>query len=563
MGRFNLIDEPWISVMINENGETQEVSLAELFQNASQYKRLTGDSATQDFAVLRVLLAVLHTVFSRFDSKGNPYEYFEVDEYLRQSTLIDEDDVQDYAEDLCDTWEDLWKTEEFPSIVSDYLEKWHDHFYLFDDKYPFFQVTKETVTSEKINYQNPSPIYGKNINRLISQSSNKIALFSPKYEFNGNKEILTSSELARWLITFQSYAGSGDKAKFVKEKYQPSKGWLYDIGGVYLEGENLHQTLLLNFPIAYREKEQLENCQKPCWEYNDGEIIDWYFSEREVDNITELYTIWSRAIYIDPKVDINAPFKFGSVKLPSIKHQNQFIEPMTIWTINRSGENKGTFTPRKHQISRSMWRSFGLITLPHSYQGEQSRRPGILDWFNSVNEIIKSFNVKINAISLQDDGQPASRVPINEIYDYLKINDLILTDATQGGWLPRVNEVVETTKKVIDSTYRYFLNDIRNIRQLSSDHQFVNRNVESVYYAVDQPFRNWLSSLQPDDSKADRIFQWHKVLKRIVNEEAGKLLKNASYRDYAGIEKDGKVENVVTAYNKFKYYLNQRLEERN
>ncbi len=92
MGKFNLIDEPWVSVMTNDKGETQEVSLAEIFQNAQQYKALAGDSPTQDFAVLRVLLAILHTVFSRFDAEGNAYNYFEIDEQLRQITVIDEDD---------------------------------------------------------------------------------------------------------------------------------------------------------------------------------------------------------------------------------------------------------------------------------------------------------------------------------------------------------------------------------------------------------------------------------------------------------------------------------------
>ena len=79
MGRFNLIDEPWISVITDKTGQTQEVSLISLFENAHLYKRIAGDTATQNFAVMRVVLAVLHTVFSRFDAKGEPYCYFDLD----------------------------------------------------------------------------------------------------------------------------------------------------------------------------------------------------------------------------------------------------------------------------------------------------------------------------------------------------------------------------------------------------------------------------------------------------------------------------------------------------
>ncbi|MFR4963174.1 MAG: type I-E CRISPR-associated protein Cse1/CasA [Streptococcus sp.] len=40
--------------------------------------------------------------------------------------------------------EKLWTNKRFPNIVNQYLmKKWRDRFYLFDEKYPFFQVTKE------------------------------------------------------------------------------------------------------------------------------------------------------------------------------------------------------------------------------------------------------------------------------------------------------------------------------------------------------------------------------------------------------------------------------------
>ena len=72
MGSFNLLDEPWISVM-SMDGQQLDVSLKEVFSHAQEYQCLAGEMETQNFAVLRFLLSVVQTVFSRFDSEGRPY----------------------------------------------------------------------------------------------------------------------------------------------------------------------------------------------------------------------------------------------------------------------------------------------------------------------------------------------------------------------------------------------------------------------------------------------------------------------------------------------------------
>ena len=338
MSRFNLLDEPWISVVYDEKGTTKEVSLQELFLNAHQYKDLAGDTKTQDFAVLRVLLAVLHTVFSRFDADGNVYEYLAVDERFKQIEPVEESDIADYQDDLYDTWINLWESGKFPDIVNHYLEKWRDRFYLFDEEYPFFQVRKEDIAADKISKAKASSISGKNINRTISESDNKLALFSPKN--SKNKEQLTASELTRWLLTFQGYSGLSDKVIFGKEKYKVSKGWLFDIGAVFIQGTSLFETLLLNCILPFYDYGNLESIQCPCWEFSSSDNINRYLFGSECTDLANLYTIWSRGIYIDPEYDLNKPFSFEIVKLPDINHQDNFLEPMTTWKYNTTGENK-------------------------------------------------------------------------------------------------------------------------------------------------------------------------------------------------------------------------------
>lgn len=65
---FNLLDEPWIRVLDMQNS-IQEVSLKELLR-AHTFRAFAGELSTQDAAVMRVALALLHAVFSRTDETG-------------------------------------------------------------------------------------------------------------------------------------------------------------------------------------------------------------------------------------------------------------------------------------------------------------------------------------------------------------------------------------------------------------------------------------------------------------------------------------------------------------
>ncbi len=150
MSRFNLLEEPWILVMTDEKGSSEQVSLVQLFQNAHRYKGLAGEMQMQNFAILRLLLAVLHTVFSRLNSQGQPYPYLAIGEKFKQEAELDEDDLEDHRDNLMATWKALWQGKSFPEIVVDYLYCWKDRFYLFDNKHPFYQVTQEELLKRPI-----------------------------------------------------------------------------------------------------------------------------------------------------------------------------------------------------------------------------------------------------------------------------------------------------------------------------------------------------------------------------------------------------------------------------
>lgn len=546
MSRFNLLDEPWISVIVDEKGHNKLVSMTDVFKHASEYKALAGDMKTQDFALLRVLLAALHTVFSRYDIQGNSREFDS-----------GEDTEDDFNEETMDIWREVWNSKKFPDAVFKYLEQWHDHFYLFDDKYPFFQVLKQDVDSKNLGGKSPSEISGKNINRLISESNNKIAVFSPKDNVDNNKSSLTEPQLARWIITLQSYAGLADKTMFGTEKYKASKGWLFDLGGIEIIGANLFETLILNC-VLVGEMQSPEKKQKPCWEYSGTENIENSFYDTFIDNISQLYTRWSRAIYINPDISVDKPISVSIVKLPDINHKNSFIEPMTVWQYNKEGENKDKYTPRKHRTEEAMWRSFGLLTSQELYDGSvKNHKPGIMEWLNKIKHDITGSSISLQAISMKDDGNATSWVPTDEICDTLYIDEVVVTDNADDGWVYRINNEVEYTRSAIGFIYKQFLLDICEIRNRNKDDatKYSAKYISQAYFLVDQPFREWLANIKPKDSMNERCTQWRNTLHNILIDEAKGMLENATLRDFTGRPSDQSekesTKNIVTAYNIF------------
>lgn len=551
MPRYNLLDEKWIQVASKDTVE--KISIKELFAGAAKYKELAGDMKTQDFAVMRVMLAILHTVFSRFDSNGDPYEFFEVDEEsFLQIGELEENYLDDYEDALYQTWIDIWNAKEFPKVVYEYLEKWRERFFLYDDKYPFFQVTKEVIEKDAAG---GGKFYGKNINRLVSESNNKLAYFSPKDE--SYKEYIDDDELARWLITLQGYIGTSDKQKVGSAKTY-SKGWLYDLGGVYLQGNNIFETLMLNFVAGHNENNNLLKIQKPCWEAETIEKnIELYF-HNGIDNIASLYTAWCREIFIDPNRTKEDKLVCFIAKLPEIEHSDAFLEPMTVLRYNKDGEYKEKYRPRKHDANKAMWRNFGLLT----GVGEGARKPGVIEWLNKLGDISESEelglykeNIKLCAVSMIDDGNSASWVPIDEVKDTLNLKERVLVDTKDTGWIIRINKTVTDTKVTIDRALKVFIKDLLEIRKMEKAD--VSKYVEQFYFRIDLSFRNWIESIDIDNDKDTKEIEWRNILKKAMKEYVDELVSNAGLRDYKGIGKGSGVKNIATIYNSFLYRLNQ------
>lgn len=172
---FNLLTEPWVRVRLPDN-TVQEVSLTDALVHAQEYMDLAGEMPTQDAAMLRLLLAVLFTVFSRVNEVGEP------------EPLEDE-------EAALERWGALWELKHFPKQpIRDYLEQWKDRFWLFHPERPFWQVPEAKIGS---------PFKGGKLNGEVFESENKNNMFA---SYAGvEKNALTYAQAARWLVFLNNY----------------------------------------------------------------------------------------------------------------------------------------------------------------------------------------------------------------------------------------------------------------------------------------------------------------------------------------------------------------------
>ena len=559
---FNLVTEPWIQVL-DKDGNPKEVSLLEVFENAASYQRLAGDMASQDLVILRLLVAILTTVYSRIDANGKNYEWLTLDEKMHLKEAEEEDYEYD---DLVNTWQLLYKNGKFSKPVAQYLKENSSKFDFFGDD-PFYQVNKEVYDEEvpankKVNIKSPKGTVDiKQINRTISESNNSPAIFSPRTRQTKNEVNL--AQLVRWIITYQSFTGVTDKTKVnSKKKFSVSAGWLYGLNPVFAQCENLFQTLMLNlvFPEEYKE-------EKAFWEFENAvEYIEFLKDEpfaREL-SISTLYTLWSRMLHIEWIDDEPIIFTAG---LPKLDSTEAFVEPMTTWRRNtKTGE---VYPATKHltDLTKAMWRNFGqYVRTTDSDELEDMHEPEIIKWLRNVqdNEYLPTdTSLTLRTTTLISDGNATSQSPVVEVNDQFRIKAEVLFDKNDKDYWPEdIENMIDLTQQV-GKDFWIFTNNISKLRGLDGTN-FSDNSTAKFYESLNLPFLTWLASLRNDQERADKTAEWKRILKRIAITKAEELLKNASPRDIIGQESSKEegngINNIFTIFNWYKLNVFRHIE---
>ena len=500
---FNLIDEPWIRVM-DSNCNISEVSLKDAILNAHNYKSLSGELPTQDIAVMRLMLAVLHTVFSRADENGN------------------ECPLEDNEEEAVDRWKALWKKGRFSEkAIDDYFEKWHERFWLFHPERPFGQVAGLTIGTD---YDAPK------LNGEISESSNKVRFFSM---YSGNeKSSLTYPQAARWLLYLNAYDDTSSKptkegkAKAGGSLPSPGVGWLGKLGLIYITGNNLFETLMLNLILVNENKVQ-EN-QNPLWEQEKVSAAERTEITLPYD-LAALYTLQSRRILL-----IRKDNKVVSYKLLGgdfFEKENAFFEPMTVWSSPK--KDNDIFTPKRHDSSKQMWREFSVL-----FEEKGNKQAGVVRWFKNYlqgkNLIPRSFLLKTSITSVEY-GDKDFFVK-NVFSDSLTMHAELLSELG-ANWRAKIETEIDRCGKLANAIAYlaqnlYVASGGSNSKKDKHYTEIPNVVTSQLYYRFDLPFREWLRSIDPqiydEKQKYDKQLEWQSTARRITELYAQELIAETS-----------------------------------
>ena len=531
---FDLLTEPWIRVRLKDN-TVQEVSLTEALVSAQDYVDLAGEMPTQDAAVLRLLLAVLFTVFSRVNVEGEPEPLEKRGQALRR-------------------WSKLWQLGHFPAEpIRDYLEQWKDRFWLFHPTHPFWQVP---------TLCNGIAFGGKKLNGERAESGNKTPLFQ-----NVSKtecEVLSYAQAARWLIYQNGYDERGGRPK-AGNKPRHGVGWLGQIGFVAVKGKNLYETLLRNMAFP-TEQDALREEQQPCWEREQVR------AEQSVKivmpkNQAELLTLQSRRILLKRSETVPGVVGYEVLGGDYWDSENAFGEQMTLWSRTSKKNEKMTYKPQQHEAGKQLWREIPSMLDP------EGRKPGVLTWnqqLQSLRILSRKEQIVLNMVGIRYDNQEAS---VKDVYTDQLAMQLAVLDELSRPWTVRINREVERCEKAAESIGVLCKElklagglDYNQVKGFKETQKVTEDARAQFYFAVDQPFRQWLQEIDPEQDDPDEaVLRWQAQARSIAEELGAKMVReagNAALKGHRIAVGDKKTERTILytspkAYNRFRASLRE------
>lgn len=536
---FNLVDEAWIRARALD-GDVRELSIRQVFSDASQYRSLSNELPTQDFAILRVLLAIL------------------------QRSLNDEMADNKSPSDI---WGELWDDDNLPmEFINQYLDKWHDHFDLLDHEMPFMQSPGLCSSKGGVD----------GVAKIIADVPDGNPFFVLRNE--ESLKALSYAEAARWLIHVQAFDTSGIKTGMVGDptakggkSYPIGTGWAGRIGGLFFEGDDLRETLLLNLILSGESNDEpFSPDDLPAWERGDYNLPK---RERQPSGRMDLYTWQSRRVLLKCEGgEVTGVLLTNGDKVSPQDMQDE--EPMTGWRESKNQAKKlgvaQVFMPVQHRANRAFWR--GLDSLfPTSdateQEGVQYLRPGVVSWLvhlsspNGGNKIPTSRFVSLHAVGAEYGTQSAVITQI--INDHLIFKASLLTEEGYK-FANLARKCVKTTDGAVDQLAWFaanlYLASGGDTEQTSGSRDLAR---SEAYFELDGAFRSWFERLDVSKDPTSLRNEWYETAQGILRRIARRLVNDAGPAAIVGckLKKKGGDEWMTAARAEgiFKHELNKIL----
>ncbi|MFD3328571.1 type I-E CRISPR-associated protein Cse1/CasA [Streptomyces sp. NPDC058701] len=494
---FDLVSRPWLPVQLHD-GTATELSLKEVFARAGEVRRLTGDLPSQEFALLRLLLAILH-------------------------------DAVDGPEDL-DSWQELYESPAPFTGVAAYLDRHRDRFDLIHPTQPFFQVAGLRTQKDEV----------ASLNRLVADVPNGDPFFSMRQP--GVLQ-LSFAEAARWVVHAHAFDTSGIKSGAVEDTrvkggkgYPQGVGWAGNLGGVFVEGAGLQQTLLLNLVAADATALATDKDDKPAWRREQcGPDVQQGLESRPTGP-RDLYTWQSRRIRLhhDGQAVHGVVLSYGD---PLTAPDRHMYEPMSGWRRSKPQEKKlgrtPVYMPREHDPARAAWRGLAalLTSEGHDRAGQRSEPPGylragVLKWVAELTyERLLPADTFIRP-RLIGAAYGTQQSVIDEVVDDgLTMSVLLLHEQDQRyatealGAVGDSNAGVNALGDLAADLARMAGRDPEPLRETARDLGFG---------LLDGPYRQWLASLGPEIDPQTARTAWQVTAHRILWDAGNRQLSGAS-----------------------------------
>ena len=399
------------------------------------------------------------------------------------------------------------------------------------------------------------------LNGELSESSNKLRLFS-SYAGEG-KEGLTYAQAARWLLSVNGYDDTSAKPK---GKGLPSvgAGWLGKLGYIQAQGSNLFETLMLNLTLL-KDGVELWGENHPCWELEQPHSAE----RTEIalpDNPAQLLTLQSRRLLLNREGETVTGFSLlGGDFFP---RENAFAEQMTVWRDPDATKSKKTgqvtFVPSRHDPAKQFWREFPAVFCE---EGESVRRPGVVRWVEMLQNDPDCPLERKRLIRFAISGMKYGDKDffVNDSFsDSLTFQAALLGELGRR-WTVPIRDEIGRCEQAAQSVGRLAwelslaAGDKNDTTAESARTQF--------YFTIDQPFRLWLQSIDPETDKLDeKADEWQEKARKLAAELGRQMVERAGNAAFVGhrieVKTGGKKDEKKTvlytapkAYNSFLYNL--------
>ncbi|KPI05044.1 CRISPR-associated protein, Cse1 family [Actinobacteria bacterium OK006] len=495
---FDLTTEPWIGVL-KCDGSQEELSLRQVFAQAAEVRRLAGDLPTQEFALLRLLLAVAH-------------------------------DALDGPRDV-ESWGELWADPRCFAPVGVYLDAHRERFGLFHPAAPFFQTAGLRTAKDEVF----------SLNRIVADVPNGEPFFTARMP---TVERLTFAEAARWVVHAHAYDTSGIKSGAVGDDrvkggkvYPLGTGWAGGLGGVFAEGDTLRETLLLNLVAADTDALEFTADDRPAWR---REPCPPGGSERTPTGLRDLYTWQSRRLRLhhDEDAVTGVVLGYGDPLASRNMHRR---EPMTAWRRSLAQEKKlrqsPVYLPREHDPARSAWRGIASLVADRldTVQGAEAAaylRPGILEWIARLvteGELPRGFLIRARIVGATYGTQQSV---IDEVVDDQLAMPVVLLHRQDRTCARQAIAAAEDADLAVRA-----LGDLATdlARAAGAEGEGARSAARELgFTALESPYRTWIATLADAGDPFERRRRWQRDVHDIVDGLGDRLVAQAGDAAWQG-----------------------------